>query len=220
MRAGSQVYFCFSINETMNIKKIITRQTLASLFVAAIALCSLPGMANAQTTYRFSAAKDKNIQVKGSSNVHDWTMTSAGIISQGVFTFDKNNILQTLSAFNFSMDAKSLKSGHSSMDSRTYKAMKADANPKILYKLTSAIISQVSKNEYLVKSIGNLTIAGETKIIQMSLKLIVNADKTMSCTGSEKIKLTDNKIDPPSFMMGAMKVGNDITFAIIILYKS
>ena len=204
----------------MNINKIISRQSFFHILLAGISVCLIPGILGAQTTYKSSAAKGKNIQVMGSSNVHDWTMTSAGITSQGIFTFDKNNTLQKISAFDFMMEAKSLKSGHSSMDARTYKAMKADVNPKILYKLSSAVISQVKENEYSVKSTGNLTIAGETKLIQMNLRLVVNPDKTLSCTGSEKIKLTDYNINPPSFMMGAMKVGNDLTIAINLLYKS
>ncbi|MDQ6902409.1 MAG: YceI family protein [Bacteroidota bacterium] len=197
-------------------KKILKLATI----IAAVIFLLTPQISTAQTTYKITSGNEKNVKVLGSSNIHDWTMNSTVMVSQGDFKFDKNNILQTLSDFNFTIDARSLKSGHTSMDNRTYTAMKADANPKIIYKLTSAVITPVSANEYQVKSVGSLSIAGETHTIQMNLKVIVNADKTLTCTGSEKLKLTDYKIDPPSYMFGAMKVGNDLTIQFNLLYKS
>jgi hypothetical protein len=39
----------------------------------------------------------------------------------------------------------------------------------------------------------------------------MNADKSITVTGKEKIKLSDWQIKAPSFMFGAMKVGNEVT---------
>lgn len=155
----------------------------------------------------------------GSSNVHDWTLTSTVMESQGDFKIEENQ-LRSITAFTFSVNAKSLKSEHESMDGRTYKTMKADQYPKVTYKLTTALITAAAKNKYQVKATGDLTIAGVTQSIVMYITAGVNPDNTITITGSENLKLTDYKIEPPSFMLGAMKVKNDLTIQFNLTYKN
>jgi polyisoprenoid-binding protein YceI len=105
------------------------------------------------------------------------------------------------------------------MDNRTYKTIKADQYPSITYKLTSATVSAISPKSYLVKAKGELTIAGVTQPINVSVNATLNADNTITCTGTENIKLTDYGIKPPSFMLGAMKVYNDLAIQFTLIYK-
>lgn len=197
-------------NLKSNIATIITLS--AMLFFAMVQPL------RAQSIYKLTPAKDVNVKVLGSSNVHDWTMTSTGIVSQGEFKVE-GDVLKSLSAFSFTVDAKSLKSEHESMDNRTYKAIKADQFPKVVYKLTSATITTIQKGKFLIKATGDLTISGATQSVTLNVTATVNADNTITCTGSQKIKLTDYKIDPPSFMLGAMKVANDLTIQYNLIYK-
>lgn len=191
--------------------------TLYSI-ITAIVIFGMVQLANAQTIYKVVNGKESFIKVLGSSNVHDWNMTSVVIDSQGDFKFDGDQ-LKGLGAFTLSVDAKSLKSEHSSMDERTYKTIKADQFPKILFKLTSATVTPVQKNKFLIKAKGDLTIAGTTQSINMDVNATVNADNTITCSGSQKLQLKEYKIDPPSFMLGAMKVANDLTIQFNINYK-
>lgn len=189
------------------------------MMTAFIIFLTVPQLAKAQSVYKLVNGADASvIKVLGSSNVHDWVMKSSTMESQGNFKFE-GDVLHSLTAFSFSVEAKSLKSEHESMDTRTYKSMKADKYPKVIYKLNSAVITQEQKNKYLVKTTGDLTIAGVTQTIIMDITAVVGADKSITCTGSEKLKLTDYKIDPPSFMLGAMKVKNDLTIQFNLLYK-
>lgn len=106
------------------------------------------------------------------------------------------------------------------MDDRTYKCIKADQFPKITFKLTSAVVTEVQKGKYTIKASGDLTISGATQAIVLDVTAAINADNTISCSGSQKIKLTDYKIDPPTFMLGAMKVYNDLTIQYNLIYKN
>lgn len=189
------------------------------IIIAATILFTIPQHLMAQTTCRLVPGKDVNIKVLGSSNIHDWTETSTVIESQGDFKLSDDNQLISLSAFNLSLNAKSLKSEHDMMDSRTYKAMNADKYPKITFKLTSAAIAPVQKNKFEIKATGDLTIAGATQTIVLNVTAVVNQDNSITCTGSQKLKLTDYKIEPPSFMLGAMKVANDLTIQYTLIYK-
>ncbi|MEO6851041.1 MAG: YceI family protein [Mucilaginibacter sp.] len=193
------------------------KQILLLTLICTLAFSSL---IKAQTGYKLTTGTDVAIKVLGSSNVHDWVMATSAMESQGNFKFGEGNQLRELTGFSFSLNAKSLKSEHESMDNRTYKTIKADKYPKIAYKLISAVITPIQKNKYLVKTTGDLTIAGVTQTISMNVTAIVSDENTISCTGSEKLKLTDFKIDPPSFLLGAMKVTNDLTIQFNLLYKS
>ena len=169
--------------------------------------------------YKLVPGKEVSIKVLGSSNVHDWTEVTSAIESTGEFKIGDENQIQALENFNLAVTAKSLKSEHDMMDTRTYKAIKADQFPKITFKLESAVITPVQKAKVNIKATGNLTIAGVTQNVVLEVVATVNADNTITCTGSKKIKLTDFKIDPPSYLLGAMKVTNDLTIQYNLTYK-
>jgi polyisoprenoid-binding protein YceI len=179
-------------------------------------LVLLPVSTMAQSNYKLNSGA--SVSVSGTSNVHDWTMTSTGVESQGGFKVNSRDELIGLTNLSFVVQSKSLKSGKSSMDNRTYKSIKADEFPKISYQLKSAILT-LKGDKYNIATTGNLTIAGVTQSISMLVTAVVNANKTITCKGSEKLKLTDYKIDPPSFMLGAMKVGNDLVIQFDLTYS-
>lgn len=173
----------------------------------------------AQTAYKLSSGKDNVLKVLGTSNVHDWIMTANNIESTGMFKFNSRNEMVDLTALKFTVVAKSLTSGKSSMDGRTYKSIKESEYPKITYQLTFATVTMVQANKYAIQTTGTLTIAGKTQTIAMKVMALVNADHSISCHGTEKLMLTDYGIAPPSFMLGAMKVGNDLTIQFELTYN-
>jgi polyisoprenoid-binding protein YceI len=210
----------FGHNQTVNKMKHLNRKiSVITFMIVAIIMGATVQSLRAQSLYKVTPGKDASIKVLGTSNVHDWALASSTIESQGEFKIDDNQ-LRSLSAFSFSVNAKSLKSEHESMDNRTYKTMKADQYPKVTYKLTSAVVTPVTKTKSTIKATGDLTIAGATQSIVMTITAIVNPDNSITCTGSESLKLTDYKISPPSFMLGAMKVKNDLTIQFNLTYKN
>jgi hypothetical protein len=40
---------------------------------------------------------------------------------------------------------------------------------------------------------------------------VVNPDKTITITGAQKIKMSEFGVKPPTFMLGALKVGDVVT---------
>lgn len=198
--------------------KNLNKQFKAALLIAVVMLFAATQKLNAQN-YKLVSGKDVTVKILGSSNIHDWTMAATGIESQGDFKFENGRLL-SLHAFNFSVEAKSLKSEHESMDNRTYKTINAEKYPQIVYKLNSAVITEIQKNQYAIKATGELTISGTTQSVILNVKAVINPDNTINCSGSQKIQLTDYKIDPPSFMLGAMKVKNDLTIQFNLIYKN
>jgi polyisoprenoid-binding protein YceI len=127
--------------------------------------------------------------------------------------------LVSLGSLSFSLPVLNLKSGESKLDKNAYKALKTDRYKNIVYKLRSSKVMAGKNKGYLVKTQGDLTVAGVTKSISMDVICTVNPDASITCTGSEKLKMTDYNVEPPKFMAGAMKTGNNITLDFIIVYR-
>lgn len=176
----------------------------------------------AQSVYKLSGSKENQVKVSGKSNVHDWSMTANNPTCEAEFSSlsGVDNIPKNLNSLSFSVNAKSLKSEHSSMDTRTYKVIKADDFPKITFKMSSAVISPVAKSKFSIKTTAILTIAGVAKTISMQVNGVVNSDQSITCSGTQKLKLTDYSIQPPSFMLGAMKVGDELSIAFNLNFKN
>jgi polyisoprenoid-binding protein YceI len=177
---------------------------------------------HAQDTYKLNGSKENMVKVSGKSNVHDWAMTAENPVSEANFgsLTGADNVPKNLTSLSFSVNAKSLKSEHSSMDTRTYKVIKADAYPKITFKSSSAVITPASKGKFTVKVTGSLSIAGVAKTVTLQANGVVNADQSITCNGIQKLKLTDYSIQPPSFMLGAMKVGDELSIAYNLNFKN
>lgn len=178
-----------------------------------ITLLLLTQVTFAQVKYH---AKEKvQLTVSGTSTMHDWDMKSSKGESNATFILNPAGQITGLSFLSFVTLAKDLKSEHSAMDKNAYKALKTDRNAVISYNLTSATVSP----DGTIKCLGKLTIAGATQDTELQATAHVNADKTVTVKGSKKISMKQFSIDAPSFMMGTVKTGNDVTIAFNITYN-
>jgi len=153
-------------------------------------------------TYRITPGSE--IKVAGTSNIHDWTMQTNTISGEAQVTLAGKD-LTDVKTLNFSTAAKNLKGKEDLLNTRAHKAMKADKFPTIAFKLNSASVSGD-----IVKGTGALTIAGVTKEITVQGKASENADGSLLISGARKIKMSEYGIQPPTFMLGALKVADEI----------
>ncbi|MDE3145658.1 MAG: YceI family protein, partial [Bacteroidota bacterium] len=66
---------------------------------------------------------------------------------------------------------------------------------------------------------GKLTIAGTTNNAEVIASYKLNADKSITVSGNKKISMKDFKMEPPTFMMGTIKTGNDIVLKFNLTLK-
>jgi polyisoprenoid-binding protein YceI len=184
---------------------------LSTLFIALGLFLSTVN-AQGQTSYKIIPGS--TIKVFGTSNLHDWNMTASTFTCDASFKV-KDGELQDLSALSFSLPVTNLKSKEDLMDTRAYKALKASEFNKITFKLKDASIMPQQK----IKATGNLTIGGVTKEVVIMTSYVLNSDETITCKGSELVKMSDHGMKAPSFMMGALKTGNDVTIDILLKLK-
>lgn len=163
-----------------------------------------------QTSSKFSVAAG-TIAINGTSTLHNWEMTAQKPTCEALFVQNGTGALTDLTALSFSLPAEALKSGKGPMDKNAYKALKTGANRNITFTATSATVTPTGANTYQVKCNGKLSIAGTARETDLVAICKQNPDKSLQVTGSKKFKMTDYKVEPPSFMFGSVTTGDAIT---------
>ncbi|HET6769363.1 MAG TPA: YceI family protein [Chitinophagaceae bacterium] len=164
-----------------------------------------------------AAAQTVNLTIKGTSTLHDWEMKSDKGRVEVVLGLAGNTKLTGLTGLKFSVEAESLKSEKTMMDNNAYKALKTNSAKYISFLATAATINQVNETTYQIRAFGKLTVAGTTKETDVIADVKYNnAEKSFIVTGTKKLKMTDYNVKPPSFMLGTVKTGDDIS----IIFKT
>jgi polyisoprenoid-binding protein YceI len=190
-------------------KQIISKPFVLFFLLAVASIAARPTGDPVQVKLKLQTS---NIQIAGTSSLHDWIEKSDKATSEATFAMNNDKITD-VTALTFTLPAKSLKSEHKMMDNNTYKALNVDKNPNITYVLSSATVTPVDGNTYTIKTTGKLTIAGSTRETDVVATGKMNADKSITVTGSKKFKMTDYGIKPPTAMLGTIKTGDDITIS-------
>lgn len=179
----------------------ISRQLLRFMVVAATSFFAL--QVNAQNVKK---AFSYEIVLNGTSNIHDWKMVSSGSNLEATVNLNPTSkLIDAIQPLTFNMPVKTLKSNEGLLNSRAYDALKVDKFPNITFKLNSA-----TANGNQLNLAGELTISGNTR----DITLVANRTTEGSAqvlSGSKKIKMTEWGVKPPSYMLGMMKVYDDLT---------
>jgi len=160
------------------------------------------------------------IVVSGTSNVHDWDIKSDKGVCTSVFAVNSVGNLLGMSQLSFTIPAESLKSEHRGMDKNTYKALNTSKYHSIEFTAGSVDVKSAGKEKYMLVSKGKLTIAGVSKDIVLTATGSLNADNTISYSGSYNLVLTDYKVEPPTALLGTIKTGDKVVVKYDLVLKS
>ena len=197
-----------TLNNIKTLKTAFTR-------ISVIAFLIIAGLSSQQAIAQYTLTTSSQITVAGTSNLHDWTMDASKFSCDAKMVVT-NGQLKDITSLVWTLPVKNLKSKESLMDTRAYKALKADTHDKMIFKLTDATVIESKK---IVNVTGNLTISGVTKSITIQSNYVVAADESVNFKGSKAIKMSDFGIKAPQFMMGALKTGDDLTINIALKLK-
>ena len=188
--------------------------------LALIAMIGIANIGYTQDIYKVQNTNDITVRLMGTSTLHNWEMDAKSATGEGQFVFKagSNNDLDSVKSLTFDLMVKDLKSDSKGLDKNAYKALKSDEFKDISFELSSSTLSS-EKGGYLLNAKGKLTIAGVTKDIVTDVHIVVNDNSTITCKGSYKMNMTDYKVSPPTFMLGAMKTGDAITLDFAVVYK-
>ena len=184
--------------------------TSAFFFVLIFVLSAFIKTANAQVKYH---TDDLNVSIKGTTSVQPWELKSDKGQFEAVFGLGKNDKITDIYTLWFTIETELLKSGHAAMENSAYKALKTKSYDNISFIHKSSIINQVDSKHFEIKCNGYLTVAGTEQETNLVVSCKLNDDKTFTCTGSKKLKMTDFNIKPPSVGLGTVKASDEISIA-------
>lgn len=183
--------------------------------VAVVMFLTTPVVA--QKSYKLIGGS--TMKISGGSNSHDWSEEVKTMSGSATIATD-NKTTFTLSQLNFKAEVKSIKSTKGSiMDNKTYEALNAEKYPYITFDLVKVkTVSAVSGGFWLTTQ-GNLTMNGVKKLMDIDVKAIINTNGSVSFEGNKSFNMSLFGIDPPTAMMGAMKVKDAVRVDFKVTYQ-
>jgi hypothetical protein len=161
---------------------------------------------------------ESKLIVDGTSNIHDWTIEAKAMSGMALVIIEAGD-LKEVKNLDFSVEVEQLKSGKSSMDKNTFKALKSSSNKNINFKLVKVVkITSTSTNNFNVETQGDLTIAGVKKRITQTFTVKLSGKK-ITLLGKQKIDMTLYGVEPPKALMGTIKTGKEVTVDFKVTYN-
>ena len=186
------------------------------LTISALVATAATASAQSASAIRLRLDPGSVVAVEGTSSMHDWhcktDKISAYVDVDPSYTKDLTKVARPIAAVKVNIVVKTLTCGNSQMDRNMYSTLKADANQLIKYTLTGydLLSGSVSPTSFGARTNGTLTIAGETKPIEMKISAERQSDGKAVASGEQTLLLSDFGIKAPSFMFGTLKVGNEV----------
>jgi polyisoprenoid-binding protein YceI len=183
------------------------KATVRNLITAA-AMVATATVAGAQMSMprNLTLGKESRLWLEGTSTVRSFKC-SATKLDMAVVAETEEAPASMVKAASLVVPVAQLECGNKTMNEHMRKALKAESNPEISWKMTSY---QVEGSNVLIN--GKLTIAGKENTI--AIRGTGSAESgTIRFKGSKQFKMTEYGVKPPSLMLGTMKVGDPVTVA-------
>lgn len=198
-----------------------TTWLLRSVLGSAIAVTAALAAATIVTAQTPLAINTARITIAGTSNVHDYTATTAeakvtrvalGAVVPGETFWEEVQKPGGLQSFDVTIPAATLKSSKDGLDKNMYKALNVKDHPQITFSL-----KKMEGAPGALKALGVLTIAGVEREVTLPLKT-QRKGANLSVTGELDLLMTDYGIAPPKAMMGMVKSSPKIkvTFDVLL----
>lgn len=155
----------------------------------------------------YTLAPDSRLWIEGTSTLHDWTCEAERLAGQ--IRFD--DATQRALATTVTVPVDQLECKNGTMNRKMRDALQADAHPSVRFVLLEATSTADEDGTFTLAATGELTVAGTTQPIAMTVEGTVQDDDTVRFTGSYPMQMSDFGVDPPSAMLGTLKTGDAIT---------
>ena len=196
--------------------------TAAILLAGPVAVCGAEAQAFAAERHYVLEPASCTVTVEGTSTMHGWEAKAREIRGELAVNETDRALLasrpaaspQALSpAAHIEIPVRALTSGKDTMDKNMWLTLKSQDYPVIDYKLASAEIVPFQNGEagrVRLRTKGLLAVAGKSREIEIPMELQSLPNGGLKVTGETSLKMSDFGINPPKFMMGMLRVGNDV----------
>jgi polyisoprenoid-binding protein YceI len=183
----------------------------SKIFTLSLMLSFVTGhFSSAQSQTNFSITVVK-ASVNGTSTLHDWESEITQIDCKGSLQ-SKGKTPQAIKEVEVKIPVESIKSKEGKiMDHKTYEAFKSDQNPFIIYTFKSAQVRIDPRQAVTIDISGNLTMAGTSRQVSLTAKGKKLPNGNFQLSVSQKLKMTDFGMKPPTAVLGTITVGDEVT---------
>lgn len=154
-----------------------------------------------------------HMKIEGDSTIHAWHMDSAvlGGFMEVDAKFPESLPADAKTKAEIFMPVRSFKSGNKTMDNKMQDTMKETQFKKIEYKLTELKAKAGAAGQF--EATGQLTIAGQTKPLTMTVTAEKVDGKNLKITGSTSFKMSEYGVTPPQLTIAGvgLKTEDSIT---------
>lgn len=163
---------------------------------------------------RIALQPESQVRIHGRSTVSAFACSSTQVQGDGHSKFTLHDALPESTApatisgtARIQVPVASLDCGHRQMNRDLYEALKANTYPEIAFSFGSARLrTSTTRKTYHVQVAGLLTIAGTTRTVEMDVHIQPLADGRFQATARLPLDMRDYAIQPPTAMMGLIRV--------------
>jgi len=201
--------------------RILSRQLLRFAVPLVAVSATLPVLAWRAASEQLALQPESRLWVDGTSTVRSFTCKASEVDANVIGT--PNAIAQVtagergVTTVRVRVEAAKLERGQGTMNDHMRKALKADANPVIDFKVSEYDISR-SPDGVTGTLNGTLNLGGVEKPIAVPA-VGKSEGGALRVTGSYPLKMTEYGLKPPSLMFGRIKVGETVTVKFDLLLK-
>jgi polyisoprenoid-binding protein YceI len=161
-----------------------------------------------------SIQPQSRVWVEGTSTVRGYRCESTSITGTAQASSAELADLASIPRAEVTIPVASLDCKNGTMNGHMRKALKAEQNPTIRLRATGVQVSSAGA----AKISGDLTIAGQTRPVSID-GTAASEDGKVRVRGSKRLVMTEFGVQPPSLMMGTMKVAAPVTIGFDVLLK-
>ncbi len=191
-----------------------TNRRATILFLSILFFMSA-GVVRAQTRFEIQP-KESRFWIEGTSSVSSFTCEADDVAGGGRLAGNIVSVSTGHSAraqAHMTIPVQQLDCGKARMNSDLRDALRAGDFPYIQFELQSAEVVAApasSTGWYGLRALGRLEIAGEERLVTIPAEGIRLADGLYRVRGSMPLRMTDFGVDPPTALLGMVKVRDEI----------
>jgi hypothetical protein len=193
------------------------RKTWIATVLCSVIAASAAHAANVpETASRITLAEASRLTLKGKSTMHDFSSNAtrlqlavelADVVPAGDSSIARLAAPGAVKSIVLTIPVEGLKSEKGDgLDKNMYKALKASANPNIVFRLRAATAA-ATPGEFRVE--GDLEAAGQTQPIEMTVRAS-ECPEGIALEGSKALLMSSFGIKPPSMFLGTLKTKDEV----------
>ena len=186
-------------------KRIFLAVVLAAPALAAASLANL------------SFQPGSRVWIQGTSTARAYRCESTAVQGTAGAATASLAELRSIARAEVSVAVASLDCRNGTMNGHMRRALKADANPTIRFQVSSITVTP-GEGGAAARMSGDLTIAGQTRPVSIDAT-VAEENGQLRVRGSEPLDMTQYGVQPPSLMLGTMRVRPQVTVGFDVVLK-